>query len=188
MTHHTSLQGKFYPIRTLLPSCILLQEANGNNFEQKLQFINTLSRFHGLEFEDAYFFIREFKEVCLMMRIPQLGDDAVRLRFIPVSLKNLAKKWLYSLQWTQSLLGTILLRFSTRNSTWFIRLHWLGKTSCNSKRIQWAFLEIFWMIHRYPSTMPSPRYREMAAMLDSLWWTGLSKENIVGNYVPKGFL
>ena len=32
-----------------------------------------------------------------MMRIPQLGDDAVRLRFIPFSLKDLAKKWLYSL-------------------------------------------------------------------------------------------
>jgi len=29
--------------------------------------------------------------------IPQLGDDAVRLRFIPFSLKDLAKKWLYSL-------------------------------------------------------------------------------------------
>ena len=29
--------------------------------------------------------------------IPQLEDDAVRLRFIPFSLKDLAKKWLYSL-------------------------------------------------------------------------------------------
>ena len=35
--------------------------------------------------------------MCLMMRIPQLGDDPVRLRFIPFSLKDLAKKWLYSL-------------------------------------------------------------------------------------------
>ena len=32
-----------------------------------------------------------------MMRIPQLGDDAVRLRFISFSLKDLVKKWLYSL-------------------------------------------------------------------------------------------
>jgi len=31
------------------------------------------------------------------MRIPQLGDDAVRLHFIPFSLKDLTKKWLYSL-------------------------------------------------------------------------------------------
>ena len=32
-----------------------------------------------------------------MMRIPHLGDDVVRLRFILFSLKYLAKKWLYSL-------------------------------------------------------------------------------------------
>ena len=32
-----------------------------------------------------------------MPHVPQLGDDAVRLRFIPFSLKDLAKKWLYSL-------------------------------------------------------------------------------------------
>ena len=32
-----------------------------------------------------------------MMRIPQLGEDVVRLRFIPFALKNMAKKWLYNL-------------------------------------------------------------------------------------------
>ena len=32
-----------------------------------------------------------------MMRIPQLGEDAVRLRFIPFALKDMAKKWLYNL-------------------------------------------------------------------------------------------
>ena len=96
IVNHTSLQDKFYPIRTSLPSCILLPEANGNNFELKPQFINTLSRFHGLEFENTYFFIREF-EVYLMMRILQLGEDVVRLRFIPFTLKDIAKKWLYNL-------------------------------------------------------------------------------------------
>ena len=92
-----SLQDRFYLIRTSLPSYIKLPEANGNNFELEPQFINTLSKFHGLVSEDAYFFVREFKEVRLMMRIFQLGDDVVRLRFIPFSLKDLTKKWLYSL-------------------------------------------------------------------------------------------
>ena len=69
MANNISLQDKFYPIRTSLPSCILLPVTNGNNFELKPQFINTLPRFHGLESEDAYFFIREFEEVCVMMRI-----------------------------------------------------------------------------------------------------------------------
>jgi len=97
MANHISLQDKFYPVRTSLPSCILLSEANGNNFKLKSQFINTFPRFHGLKSEDTYFLIREFEEVCLMMRIPQLGEDAVRLRFILFALKDIAKKWLYNL-------------------------------------------------------------------------------------------
>jgi len=97
MANHVLLQDKFYPIRTSLPSCFRLSEANGNNFEVKPQFINTIPRFHGIESEDAYFFIWEFEEVCLMMRILQLEEDAVRLRFIPFALKDIAKKWLYSL-------------------------------------------------------------------------------------------
>jgi len=32
-----------------------------------------------------------------MMKIPQLGDIAVKLHFVPFSIKNLAKKLLYSL-------------------------------------------------------------------------------------------
>ena len=94
MANHISLQDKFYPIRTSLPSYILLPEANGNNFELKPQYINTLPRFHGLESEDAYFFIPEFEEIYLMIWIPQAGEDAVRLRFIPFALKDIAKKWL----------------------------------------------------------------------------------------------
>ena len=95
MASHVSLQDKFYPICTSLPSCFQLPKSNGNNFELKPQFINTLPRLHGLESEDACFFIREFKEVCLMMRIPQLGEDVVR--FIPFALKDIANKWLYNL-------------------------------------------------------------------------------------------
>ena len=97
MANHVSLQDKFYPIRTSLPSCIILPETNGNNFELKPQFINILPRFHSLESEDAYFFIQEFEEVCLMMRILQLREDVVKLRFIPFALKDMAKKWLYNL-------------------------------------------------------------------------------------------
>ena len=87
----------FYPIRTSLASCIKLPKANGNNFELKPQFINSLLKVHGMQSEDAYFFIREFEEVCLMIQIPQLGDEAVGLHFIPFPLKELENKWLYSL-------------------------------------------------------------------------------------------
>ena len=97
MAQPTSLQNMFYPIRTSLPYCIPIPLVGEYNFKLKPQFINTLFKFHGLESEDTYFFIREFEEVCLMMKISHLVDEAIRLRFIPFALKDLAKKWLYSL-------------------------------------------------------------------------------------------
>jgi len=39
----------------------------------------------------------KFEKVCLMMKIPYLVDGVIRLRFVPFTLKDLAKKWLYSL-------------------------------------------------------------------------------------------
>ena len=42
-------------------------------------------------------FINEFEEVCAMMRIRQLSDDRVKLKFILFSLRDNAKEWLYSL-------------------------------------------------------------------------------------------
>ena len=98
MAQPPSLQDRFYPIRTSLPSYIQLPDEGIDQFELKPQYINTLPKFHGFESENAYFFIREFEEVCLMMKIPSLGVDAIKLRFVPFSLKDLAKKWLYSLE------------------------------------------------------------------------------------------
>ena len=88
MAQPTSLQDRFYPMRTSLPSYIQLPSVGEHNFEFKPQFINTLPKFHGLESEDAYFFIREFEKVCLMTKIPQLVDDTIRLRFVPFALKD----------------------------------------------------------------------------------------------------
>jgi len=97
MAQLTSFQDNIYPIRTTIPSCIQLASVGEHNFELKPQFINTHSKFHGLESEDAYFFIREFVEVCLMMKISHLVVDDIRLRFVLFALKDLAKKWLYIL-------------------------------------------------------------------------------------------
>ena len=75
-----SQKCRLYPIRTSLPSCIQLPETESKSFEIKPQFINSLPHYHGLESKDSYFFIREFEE------------DTVRLRFVPLVLKDLAKK------------------------------------------------------------------------------------------------
>ena len=92
-----SLKDRFYPARTAQPSCIVLPQAQGNNFELKSQYITMLPHFHGLTSEDAYLFLREFEEVCVLIKIQQLSDDAVKLRFITFALKDQAKKWLYGL-------------------------------------------------------------------------------------------
>ena len=131
MVNHLSLQDKFYPIRTSLPSCIRLPEVNGNNLELKPQFINTLPRFHSLESEDAYFFTREFEEECLMMSIPQLGEDTVWLRFISFTLKNLTKKWFYSLALDSILTWDNFVKVFLKKSTPFIKSLWFERITCS---------------------------------------------------------
>ena len=84
----TSLQDRFYPIRTTLPSCIQLPSVGEHNFELKPQFINTLHKFYGLESEDAYLFIRKFEKVHLMIKIPHHVDDIIRMRFISFLLRT----------------------------------------------------------------------------------------------------
>ena len=78
MAQPPSLQDRFYPIRTSLPSCIQLPDVRDDQFELKPQYINTLPKFHGFESEDAYFFIREFEEVFLIMKILSLRVDAIK--------------------------------------------------------------------------------------------------------------
>ena len=46
---------------------------------------------------DAYLFLSEFEEVCSMMQFPNMSRDVVRLHFIPIALKDSAKKWMHSL-------------------------------------------------------------------------------------------
>ena len=91
------LMDRCYPSHSMNPSCIKLPEASGNNFELKPQYIAMLPKFHGMDSEDTYVFITEFEEVCAMFKIQQLSEDAVKLRFIPFSLKDNAKKWMNSL-------------------------------------------------------------------------------------------
>jgi len=54
-----------------------------------------LPKFTGIE--DLYLLLREFEEVCSMMSYPNVSIDIVRLKFIPFTLKDNAKKWMYSL-------------------------------------------------------------------------------------------
>ena len=68
----------------------------------------------------------------LMMRIPQLGDDTVRLRFISFSLKDLGKKWLYSLAADSVTTWDDLVKAFLKKFTQFTKLPSLERISCIS--------------------------------------------------------
>ena len=142
-----SLQDRFYLIWTSLPSCIQLLSIGDNNFELKPQFINTLSKYHGLESEDAYFFIREFEEVYQMIKLPNLVDNAIRLWFVPFSLKDLAKKWLYSLEaesiksWG-SFVKVFLKKFYPTHKTALIRKN-ITQWKQEPNKLFWKYFERF---------------------------------------------
>ena len=52
-----------------------------------------LPKFTGLEY--AFFFLREFEEVCSMKHFPNIAIDIVRMKLIPFVLKDSAKCWMY---------------------------------------------------------------------------------------------
>ena len=54
-----------------------------------------LTKFTG--FEGTYLFLSEFEEVCNMIHFHNVQIDVVKLRFVPFSLKDNAKRLMYSL-------------------------------------------------------------------------------------------
>ena len=67
-----------------------------NNFELKsitLQLLQGI-QFHGLTHEDPNAHILNFLEVCDIVKYNGVGDDAIRLRLFPFSLKEKAKHYL----------------------------------------------------------------------------------------------
>ncbi|KAF7844320.1 uncharacterized protein G2W53_001225 [Senna tora] len=53
-----------------------------------------LPSFYGLSSENPYKHIDEFLEVCSTFKLPNVSEDAIRLRLFPFSLKDKAKHWL----------------------------------------------------------------------------------------------
>ena len=57
-----------------------------------------LPTFHGMESENPYSHIQEFKEVCNTFEEDISNVDLMRLKFFPLTLKDKAKIWLNSLR------------------------------------------------------------------------------------------
>ncbi|KAI5677163.1 hypothetical protein M9H77_08113 [Catharanthus roseus] len=73
-----------------------LPEIEANHFEIKVSIIQILPYFYGLDYENPYKHIDEFLEICSTFKLPNVSDDAIRLRLFPFSLKDKAKHWLHT--------------------------------------------------------------------------------------------
>ena len=81
-----------------------------------------LPTFHGMESENPYTYIREFKEVCNTFKEDTTTIDLMRLKFFPFTLKDKAKIWLNSLKprtirnWTKMQAEFLKKLFSTHRT------------------------------------------------------------------------
>ena len=66
-------------------------------FELKSVLIHLLPTFHGLASEDPYKHLKKLHVVCTSMKPTGVTEDQIKLRAFPISLKDLAKDWLYYL-------------------------------------------------------------------------------------------
>ena len=71
---------------------------NANNFEIKPSLIQMVqqSQFGGNALDDPNAHLATFLEICDTIKLNGVGDDAIRLRLFPFSLRDKAKMWLHS--------------------------------------------------------------------------------------------
>ncbi|CAB4279322.1 unnamed protein product [Prunus armeniaca] len=91
------LRDFIVPQATVQPSCIIHLENTLANFELKSDMIHLLPKFFGNHEDDPHMHIKEFFEVCSIMKIGVMNDEEIRMRLFPFSLKDRAKAWFYSL-------------------------------------------------------------------------------------------
>ncbi|XP_020420178.1 uncharacterized protein LOC109949292 isoform X2 [Prunus persica] len=92
-----SLRDFIVPQAIVQPSCIIHSENTLANFELKSDMIHLLPKFFGNHEDDPHMHIKEFFEVCSIMKIGVMNDEEIRMRLFPFSLKDRAKAWFYSL-------------------------------------------------------------------------------------------
>ena len=92
-----TLRDHMYPTRTSAPSCIVFPP-NASHFNFKPDIIQLLPSLHGLDFENSYFHLREFEEVCNTYNDLNYSMNTIKLKLFPFSLKDKAKTWLQNLR------------------------------------------------------------------------------------------
>jgi hypothetical protein len=95
--HVRTLRDHMNPTRTNAPSCIVFPP-DASHFNFKLDIIQLLLTFHGLDLENPYLHLREFEEVCNTYNDLNCSMNTIKLKPFPFSLKDKAKTWLHNLR------------------------------------------------------------------------------------------
>ena len=85
------------PIRIDAPLCLVFP-LNVSHFNFKPSIIQLIPTFHGLDSENSYLHLRDFKEVCNTYHDRNYSMNTIRLELFPFSLKDKANTWLQNLR------------------------------------------------------------------------------------------
>ena len=92
---YRSMRDHIHPPRLSAPSFIVPLT---DDMVVRPYLVPLLPTFHGMESENPYTHIREFKEVCNTFKEDATTLDLMRLKLFPFTLKDKAKIWLNSLR------------------------------------------------------------------------------------------
>ena len=81
--------------RVSAPSCII---PPAEEVPVRPYLVPLLPTFHGMENENPYTHIKEFEEVCTTFKEGKIDMELLKLKAFPLTLKDKAKIWLYSLR------------------------------------------------------------------------------------------
>jgi hypothetical protein len=91
--HVRTLRDHMNPTRTSAPSCIVFPP-DASHFNFKLDIIQLLSTFYGLDIENPYLHLKEFEEAYNTYNNLNCSMNIIRLKLFHFSLKDKAKTWL----------------------------------------------------------------------------------------------
>ena len=94
-TAYRSMRDHIHPPRVSAPSCIIPPD---EEVAVRPYLVPLLPTFHGMENENPYSHIRDFEEVCTTFKEGITDMDLLKLKAIPLTLKDKAKIWLNSLR------------------------------------------------------------------------------------------
>ena len=92
---YRSMRDHIHPPRVSAPSCII---PLAGDVAVRPYLMPLLPTFYGMENENPYTHIRDFKEVCITFKEGAFDMDLLKLKAFPLTLKDKAKIWLNSLR------------------------------------------------------------------------------------------